>query len=748
MLLSPRALRRATAALLPLLTGTALWFARSEQGPEPPARDVVLVPFAPDAVRAAVPMHVGVLVYNPGERFASVEVTGVEVTVDGHRLGEARVAATLPGEAEYGAVQEMLERLPEELTHLHRERRWFAPADAPLYAPNEAYDKLGEVRRRIAALREKYASGVPEPFVQPTLAVPLDQVFATGAAVGTEAELEVAVTWRTPGGDVQRSAVTHTLVWLGPRPALPPTSAAAAGGATVHAGDLHVHSCHGEAVNACAPSDDCAAETLQTSGSFTYAELKTQYQALGAEWFTATDHSYCINSDAEYAAIVAETVALTDGAFVVIPDIELSSDEEGPQQGSDTGDILCLGTTEANHMGAHGINSRKEGGDDGFLGFCDGLFDDVLEPFTQNAAAIRAEGGYPIVNHPDAGSFAWNSFERTRGIEENQMHGVEVWNGGTQTGQGGNVGTWVDWLLAGRLLYAYGGSDTHDAAFDFGANNVVVEGALTDQNLEASLKAGNVYVSNGPALLVEVELGGATLGMGSLNPLPSQAPADSVTVRAHYDFGADSGTITVFGGVEGAGSEATLCTSANVSGAGVFECATTLQTSGNSWFRAYAENGAGSRVAYSNPVFFVPSDQNVFTYCTGKASSLGCTPDIAWSGTPSATAGSGFTISASDLIPNSFGLMIYGLAPDFRPFQDATLCVGLPFVRTPIQNSGSGGSAPCSGEYTLDFNTLIASGMDPTLTVGTTVFSQYWQRDNAASFGSGLSNALQFTIQN
>ncbi len=70
------------------------------------------------------------------------------------------------------------------------------------------------------------------------------------------------------------------------------------------------------------------------------------------------------------------------------------------------------------------------------------------------------------------------------------MHGVEIWNGGLQTGQGGNVGLWVDWLLAGRLLYAYGGSDTHDAAFDFGANHVIVDGALTDDNLEAALKAG------------------------------------------------------------------------------------------------------------------------------------------------------------------------------------------------------------------------------------------------------------------
>ena len=80
---------------------------------------------------------------------------------------------------------------------------------------------------------------------------------------------------------------------------MPSALASERAGYSVHAGDLHVHSCHGEALDACAPSSDCTAESFQTSGSFSYAELRTMYEALGIDWFTATDHSYCINSETE-----------------------------------------------------------------------------------------------------------------------------------------------------------------------------------------------------------------------------------------------------------------------------------------------------------------------------------------------------------------------------------------------------------------------------------------------------------------
>ncbi len=47
------------------------------------------------------------------------------------------------------------------------------------------------------------------------------------------------------------------------------------------------------------------------------------------------------------------------------------------------------------------------------------------------------------------------------------------------------------------------------------------------------------------------------------------------------------------------------------------------------------------------------------TYCTAKLNSQGCTPSIGFSGISSATAGSGFTIRASQVLNNKPGLLLY-----------------------------------------------------------------------------------------
>ena len=378
------------------------------------------------------------------------------------------------------------------------------------------------------------------------------------------------------------------------------------GGLTIHAGDLHVHSCHGESIGACSPSANCLAESLQVSGSFSFAELKSQFQALGIDWFTATDHSYCINSDSEYDGIADEVAAITDGLFIALPDTEVSSDESGPQSGSDLGDILCVGLTSASHMGAHGIDSRIFGGDDGLLGFCDGFFSDALESFHHNIDEIRAEGGYPIVHHPDADSWGWNSVEDAQGIEANALHGVEIWNGSTTSGQGSHVGSWVDWLLAGRILYAYSGSDTHDEAVDFGANRVLMSAPFTGENLEAALMAGRSFISNEHFLAITAGAGNRTLRMGDLQPLPPDLPpATPIELRTHYDVGTDSVTITLFRGKVGDAGETVVCND-TVTGSGVLTCDDEVAIDATSYYRSYSEETSGDRVAYTNPIFLLP----------------------------------------------------------------------------------------------------------------------------------------------
>jgi len=135
-------------------------------------------------------------------------------------------------------------------------------------------------------------------------------------------------------------------------------------------------------------------------------------------------------------------------------------------------------------------------------------------------------------------------------------------------------------------------------------------------------------------------------------------------------------------------------------------------------------------------------------YCTAKVNSLGCTPAIGYSGLPDANAGSGFFITATNVLNNKTGLLFYGVdGPSNFSFQGGFLCVKSPTTRTPPQNA-AGNPPPddCSGAYSIDFNVRIASGVDVRLVAGSNVWSQYWSRDPTATFTTNLSDALTFSI--
>jgi len=140
-------------------------------------------------------------------------------------------------------------------------------------------------------------------------------------------------------------------------------------------------------------------------------------------------------------------------------------------------------------------------------------------------------------------------------------------------------------------------------------------------------------------------------------------------------------------------------------------------------------------------------DEGPRVYCSAKVNSAGCTPQIAFgSGTASTTNPQPFTIEASMVLENKNGLLFYGLSgPAVLPFLGGTLCVQPPLRRTTIQNAGTDGSA-CGGLFSTDFNAWIQGGNDPNLTVGTRVNAQYWSRDPQSSSGTGLTDAVEFTI--
>jgi hypothetical protein len=147
----------------------------------------------------------------------------------------------------------------------------------------------------------------------------------------------------------------------------------------------------------------------------------------------------------------------------------------------------------------------------------------------------------------------------------------------------------------------------------------------------------------------------------------------------------------------------------------------------------------------------------VSVYCTSKVNSLGCIPTIGSTGTASAAATSGFSVSATNVRNAKAGLLIYSSqGPAAVPFHGGTLCLATPIRRSIVLQSGGSPlpASDCTGVYSIDLNSFSHGmlGGNPSaalLQVGQVIDCQFWGVDPgfAAPNNTTLSDALEFTVQ-
>jgi hypothetical protein len=142
---------------------------------------------------------------------------------------------------------------------------------------------------------------------------------------------------------------------------------------------------------------------------------------------------------------------------------------------------------------------------------------------------------------------------------------------------------------------------------------------------------------------------------------------------------------------------------------------------------------------------------NAFAFCTAGTTSSGCTASMSWVGTPSATAGSGFVLSANGVEGQKTGLIFYGASGGQAvPWGTGSsfLCVKPPTQRLSVSTSG-GSSGQCDGTIAADWNAFRAlnpAALGAPFVVGDLFQAQCWFRDPPSPKSTHLSDALEFQL--
>jgi hypothetical protein len=140
----------------------------------------------------------------------------------------------------------------------------------------------------------------------------------------------------------------------------------------------------------------------------------------------------------------------------------------------------------------------------------------------------------------------------------------------------------------------------------------------------------------------------------------------------------------------------------------------------------------------------------VTNYCTPGTSASSCRAVMSASGTPSATATSGFIVSAMDVEGAKDGLFFYGTnGQQANSWGSGTSfqCIIPPVVRAGLLSS-VGTAGACDGSFNQDFAALWSSNPLKNPGAGAQVECQLWYRDpfNTSNQTTSLSDGISFSV--
>jgi probable HAF family extracellular repeat protein len=175
------------------------------------------------------------------------------------------------------------------------------------------------------------------------------------------------------------------------------------------------------------------------------------------------------------------------------------------------------------------------------------------------------------------------------------------------------------------------------------------------------------------------------------------------------------------------------------------------------WFveSAYAINDHGQIAADGSFMggvsrALLPTPLLPATYCAAGTSASGFQASIGAQGSPSATAGSGFSLNAVDVEGAKDGLFFFGTAGrqanawgNGSSFQ----CVVPPVVRTGLL-AGVGTPGACDGFFSHDLNAVWSASPHKNPGAGALVQAQLWYRDpqSTSNQTTSLSDAIEFLV--